>query len=99
MFLDESKYQRNAIVMGLAVELGIDMLFLPSYSPNPNLIEPLWRFTKRKATYGRYHATFAKFRSAVEEVLAGVPTRHANSLRSLMTLSFREFDHVSLLAA
>ena len=99
MVLDNAKYQRNAIAMGLAVELGIELLFLPSCSPNPNLIERLWRFTKREAAYGRYHATFAKFRSAVEEVLAGIPTKHAEALESLMTLSFQEFDDVSLLAA
>ena len=96
--LDDAKYQRNAIAMGLAVGLGIELLFLPSYSPNLNLIERLWRFTKRKAAYGRYRATFAKFRSAVEDVLAGIPTKHADSLKSLMTLSFQEFDDVSLLA-
>ena len=99
MVLDNAKYQRNATAMGLAVELGIELLFLPSCSPNPNLIERLWRFTKREAAYGRYHATFAKFRSAVEEVLAGIPTKHAEALESLMTLSFQEFDDVSLLAA
>ena len=99
MVLDNAKYQRNAVVMGLAVELGIELLFLPSYSPNLNLIERLWRFTKRKAAYGRYHATFAGFRSTIEEVLAGIPTKHADSLKSLMTLNFQEFDDVSLLAA
>jgi len=99
MVLDNAKYQRNAVVMGLAVELGIELLFLPSYSPNLNLIERLWRFTKRKAAYGRYHATFEGFRSAIEEVLAGIPTKYADSLKSLMTLNFQEFDDVSLLAA
>ena len=99
MVLDNAKYQRNAVVMGLAVELGIELLFLPSYSPNLNLIERLWRFTKRKAAYGRYHATFAGFRSTIEEVLAGIPTKHADSLKSLMTLNFQEFDDVSLLTA
>ena len=47
LVLDNARYQRNAIVMALARELGIELLFLPSYSPNLNLIERLWRFTKR----------------------------------------------------
>jgi transposase len=99
MVLDNARYQRNAVVMGLAAELGIVLLFLPSYSPNLNLIERLWRFMKRKAAYGRYHPTFADFRAAIQDVLDRVPTTHANKLAALMTLNFQEFDEVSLLAA
>ncbi len=99
LVLDNARYQRNAVVKGLAAELGIVLLFLPAYSPNLNLIERLWRFMKRKAAYGRYHPTFADFRAAVQDVLDHVETTHANKLASLMTLNFQEFDEVSLLAA
>jgi transposase len=99
LVLDNARYQRNAVVKALAAELGIGLLFLPSYSPNLNLIERLWRFMKRKAAYGRYHPTFADFRAAIQEVLDQVPTTHATKLASLMTLNFQEFDDVSLLAA
>jgi transposase len=99
MVLDNARYQRNAVVQGLAADLGIVLLFLPSYSPNLNLIERLWRFTKRKAAYGRYHPTFADFRAAIQDVLDRVPTTHAKQLASLMTLNFQEFDEVSLLTA
>ena len=99
LVLDDARYQRNKVVEGLANVLGIELLFLPSYSPNPNLIERLWRFTKRKAAYGRYHPTFADFRATVQDVLDRVPTTHAEKLASLMTLNFQEFDDVSLLAA
>ena len=99
LVLDNARYQRNALVIGLAKELGIELLFLPSYSPNLNLIERLWRFVKREAAYGKYHPTFAEFRAAIEDVLDSVPTTHAAKLASLMTLNFQEFDDVSLLAA
>jgi transposase len=99
LVLDKARYQRNKIVEGLAKELGIEVLYLPSYSPNLNLIERLWRFTKRQAAYGRYHPTFAEFRAAVEDVFSQVSTTHAEKLASLMTLEFQEFDDVSFLAA
>jgi transposase len=97
--LDNARYQRNAIVVALARELGVELLFLPSYSPNLNLIKRLWRFTKRQAIYCRYHPTFADFRAAIQDVLERVPTAHAGKLASLMTLNFQEFDDVSFLAA
>ena len=99
LVLDNARYQRNAVVMALARQLKIDLLFLPSYSPNLNLIERLWRFMKRKAAYGRYHPTFADFKAAIQDVLDRLPTTHANKLASLMTLNFQEFNEVSLLAA
>lgn len=99
LVLDNARYQRNDGVRGVAQELGIELLFLPSYSPNLNRIERLWRYTKRKAIDGKYHASFADFRAAVQCVLDEVETTHAGGLTSLMTLNFQEFEDVSLLAA
>ena len=96
--LDNAKYQRNQIVQGLAAELNIRLLFLPSYSPNLNLIERLWGFAKRQSVYGKYHANFDSFRAAIEKTLAEIPTTHARRLETLMTLKFQEYKDVSLLA-
>lgn len=99
LVLDNARYQRNALVQSLAESLGIELLFLPSYSPNLNLIERLWKFIKRRSLYGRYHPTFADFRAAIEQVLAELPTKHAGDLATLMTLNFQRFENVSLMAA
>jgi transposase len=99
LVLDNARYQRNALVQDLAKELGISLLFLPSYSPNLNLIERLWKFIKRRSLYGRYHPTFAEFRAAIEETVNGLSTAHADQLKTLMTLNFQQFQDVSLMAA
>lgn len=99
LVLDNARYQRNADVMVCAQRLGITLLFLPSYSPNLNLIERLWKFTKRRSLYGRYHATFADFKAAIEETLSQMTTTYANDLATLMTLNFQRFENLSLMAA
>jgi transposase len=99
LVLDNARYQHNAAVKALAKELGITLLFLPSYSPNLNLIERLWKFIKRRALYGRYHPTFADFQTAIEETIECLPTTHAEPLKTLMTLKFQQFKDVSLMAA
>jgi transposase len=99
LVLDNARYQHNAAVKALAEQLGITLLFLPSYSPNLNLIERLWKFVKRRALYGRYHPTFADFQAAIQETLDGLTTTHAEQLKTLMTLNFQRFEDVSLMAA
>jgi transposase len=99
LVLDNARYQRNAVVMACADQLRITLLFLPSYSPNLNLIERLWKFIKRRSLYGRYHPAFADFRTAIEETITQLATTHATDLASLMTLNFQRFENVSLMAA
>ncbi|MBC7816650.1 MAG: IS630 family transposase [Planctomycetaceae bacterium] len=99
LVLDNARYQRNAVVMACADQLRITLMFLPSYSPNLNLIERLWKFIKRRSLYGRYHPAFTDFRAAIEETITQLSTTHATDLASLMTLKFQRFENVSVMAA
>src|SRR5918997_2101391 len=49
LVLDNARYQKCAVVQALAESLGIELLYLPSYSPNLNLIERLWRVVGKQA--------------------------------------------------
>ena len=99
LVLDNARYQKCALVMGLAKTLGIELLFLPGCSPNLNLIERLWRLIKREALYGRYHATFADFKGAIEKTIGELDGKHKDRVASLMTLNFQVFKDVPLLPA
>ena len=99
LVMDNARYQRCALVQNLAKELGIELLFLPSYSPNLNLIERLWRFIKKQVLYARHYDTFEAFRGAIDGCLSKIETEHRKDLRSLMTHKFQTFQDVSFLAA
>ncbi len=97
--LDNARYQRNKTVQDLANELKIKLLYLPSYSPNLNLIERLWGFMKRTAVYGKYHANFAAFQASIEKVISEINTTHAMALATLMTPRFQTFKNKSLMTS
>ena len=97
LVLDNARYQHCALVMDLAKSLNIELLFLPSYSPNLNLIERLWRFIKKKVLYGRHYGTFEAFCGAIDGCLNKIETEHRNELKSLMTHNFQTFEEGSFL--
>jgi transposase len=99
LVLDNARYQHCALVMNLAKSLKIHLEFLPSYSPNLNLIERLWKFVKKQVLYGHHYATFVEFRAAIDDCLAKIPTKHREKLQSLMTHNFQTFNPASFLAA
>jgi transposase len=99
LVLDNARYQHCALVMDLAKSLNIHLQFLPSYSPNLNLIERLWKFIKKDVLYGKHYATFLEFCAAIDGCLAKIPNDHREKLNSLMTHNFQTFNPASFLAA
>lgn len=89
--LDNASYQRCARVAACAAHLGIELLFLPPYSPNLNLIERLWGFVKDACLYNTYYEKFPAFKGAIEACLAETQGRHKAALDSLLTLTFQSF--------
>ena len=99
LVLDNARYQRCALVTDTAKVLGIELLFLPSYSPNLNLIERLWKFVKKEVLLCRYYEDFPRFREAIVECLEGVQGKHKAAIASLLTLKFQTFEDPQVLAA
>jgi transposase len=58
---------------------------LPSYSPDYNPIEYLWKKVKTKATHNRYFAEFVKLVQSVEEALK-ILASQADEIKRLMTV-------------
>jgi hypothetical protein len=99
LVLDNARYQKCAMVQAVATTLGIELLYLPGYSPNLNLIERLWRFVRKQSLDSTYHEDFARFRAAIDGCLDNLSTVHEGEMETLLTHEFQTFEDVPLLAA
>ena len=99
LVLDNARYQKCAVVQALAASLKIELLYLPSYSPNLNLIERLWRFVRKESLNSTYYEKFEDFSAAIDGCLDGLSTVHKGEMETLMTHKFQLFEDVPLLAA
>jgi transposase len=97
--LDNARYHRGALVQTLATTLGIELLFLPPYSPNLKLIERLWKFVKKQCLYSKYYPDSVSFQHAIADCLARVPTHYQAELTRLLTLRFQTFTAVPVVGA
>jgi transposase len=93
LILDNARYQKCDLVGDLASSLGIELLYLPAYSPNLNLIERLWKFVKKKCLYSIYYKDFEVFKHAISTCLGQTHTTHKKALDSLLSLRFQTFKH------
>lgn len=96
LVLDNARYQKCQIVQDLAKSLDIELLYLPSYSPNLNLIERLWKFVKKQCLYSKYYENFTLFQEAISTCVENAHITHKKELDSLLTLRFQSFKKLRL---
>jgi transposase len=93
IILDNARYQRCQLVFDTAQQLGIRLFFLPPYSPNLNLIERLWKFTKKKILYNKYYPCFDEFKNAIESYMNNLKNgNYYDELKSLLRLKFQTYE-------
>ena len=99
LILDNARYQKCQSVFDKAEALGIELLYLPAYSPNLNLIERLWRFVKKQVLYSTHYDKFATFKESIDTCLRDLGTRFKSKMQTLMTLKFQLFSKTENCAA
>jgi transposase len=87
VFIDNAKYFKKLEKDGLIADQRIEIIWLPTYAPNLNLIERLWRFLKKKVLKNRFYGTAKGFREKVEEFFAQVKD-YKSELETLLTCNF-----------
>jgi transposase len=95
IILDNARYQHCQRVIDWAAALEIELLFLPPYSPNLNLIERLWRFVRKTVLATEYFDSFAPFTAAIQDCLEHTQTKYKQDLQTLLVLKFQTFKNVT----
>jgi transposase len=90
--LDNARYQKCALVTDKALELGIQLIFLPTYSPNLNLIERIWKFVKAQVLNAAYIETFEEYSKRIADFIETIEDEYADRMASLVTEKFQLFD-------
>ncbi len=90
--LDNARYQRCKAVMEHALAIGVELVFLPTYSPNLNLIERLWKFVKAEVLNAAYHSTFAMFVDIIDTCVGNTHTVHKMRLDTLISEKVQFFN-------
>ncbi|MGH8477056.1 MAG: transposase [Methylococcales bacterium] len=85
---DNARYYRSKLVQTYLNESKIELMFLPPYAPNLNLIERYWKYFKKNILYNRYFETFEEFKQACTRFFDHTE-EHLESLRSLLTENFQ----------
>lgn len=62
---DNAPYYYNEEVQNYLQDSRIELIFLPTYSPNLNLIERVWKFLRGKVIDRNYYEKFNDFKQAV----------------------------------
>ena len=96
--LDNARYQKCELVSQCAATLGIELLYLPSYSPHLNLIERLWRYVRKECLYSKYYPKFDGFKQALDGCIQNAHAKHRDDLESLLTWNFQSFKKVKISA-
>jgi transposase len=88
LICDNAGYYISPEVQELAKAMAINIIYLPAYSPNLNLIERIWKFFKKKVLYNKYYDDFPSMIRASKRFFSTIGI-HQDELKTLMTEKFQ----------
>ena len=93
LVLDNASYQKCYIVQHTAAALGIELVYIPSYSPNLNLIERLWKFVKSELRI-KYYDDFGIFKERIDSIVSSADKGNKEQIDTLITDKVQLFDEI-----
>ena len=86
--MDNAPYNRAGLIDVVAEEPGPNLIGLPPYAPNLNLIERLWKFFKKEKIRNRFYETYDGFLEMIFGFFKNIKEENLDKLNSLTTLNF-----------
>ncbi len=80
-----------SIVNELALQLGINLTYIPPYSPNLNLIERLWKHAKKKLRT-KYYDKFDEFKEKIDSIIINTDKCDRSMIDDLIGEKVQLFD-------
>ena len=99
VILDNARYQTCNLVVEKASELNIDLIFLPTYSPNLNLIERVWKFVKSKLLGASYIDSFEDYSKNISDFIGKLDSDNLEKMNILVSDKFQLFHNCRVLNA
>jgi len=87
VILDNARYNHAKEVTAHCETSGVTLVFLPTYSPNLNVIERLWKFARKQVLKDHYYPTFKEFVKAIKAFFDHLD-QYAQELATLLTDNF-----------
>jgi transposase len=89
--LDNARYQKCNIVRELASRLGVRLVYIPPYSPNLNLIERFWKYTK-SGLRTKYYDKFDMFQERIDSIVNNADKKDKAIMDRLIQEKVQLFD-------
>ena len=89
--LDNARYQKCRLVQDLAKELGVNLVYIPPYSPNLNLIERLWKIVKGELR-SKHYDDFTAFQKKIDSIIESTTKDNLSKIKNLIGEKVQLFD-------
>ena len=96
IILDNARYQKCKLVKKACEDYNITIEYLPSYSPNLNLIERLWKWLRSKCLSNKYRESFSEFCDEIKDYLSKTSTVFRDEIASMLAPNFQTLGHQPL---
>jgi transposase len=83
LIVDNARYHFSKSIIEYLKDSRIKLVRLPSYSPELNLIERLWKVLKKKVLYNKHYESFKAFKKALSAFFKN-QAEHLDEISSIM---------------
>jgi transposase len=97
VILDNARYQKCYLSQIAANMSNIELIYLPPYSPNLNLIERAWKFVRKKCLNSKFHSTFKEHCDAITVCIKNFTAGFLSEVKELFSWNFQTFKNQSVM--